>query len=264
MNANENKDSMQNQEAYNGIVGALLNNGMPKEIADYDKKAKEVMQEREQLKKHQEIFEGISSGFGRFNSSVNNLEQRLPILKPITMPVTIITKRVGNMFSVLDYTIEYQLNGEKGVAIRIFKDSIENIAFSVGVGASMSLAIATAIAGYFLSIPLIATGIAAFLVFSAGIAITNMVSTWLADKSKELINFVCEYASSITRKKDNMQNGIDYFMNLDLIQYFIRFIMFNNDEGNKILEDKLRDKYGDDEVDEMDSFEKDYRMLLGR
>ena len=55
------------------------------------------------------------------------------------MPVTIITKRVGNMFSVLDYTIEYQLNGEKGVAIRIFKDSIENIAFSVGVGASMSL-----------------------------------------------------------------------------------------------------------------------------
>ena len=50
MNANENKDSMQNQEAYNGIVGALLNNGMPKEIADYDKKAKEVMQEREQLK----------------------------------------------------------------------------------------------------------------------------------------------------------------------------------------------------------------------
>lgn len=61
-----------------------------------------------------------------------------------------------------------------------------------------------------------------------------------------------------------MQNGIDYFMNLDLIQYFIGFIMFNNDEGNKILEDKLRDKYGDDEVDEMDSFEKDYRMLLGR
>lgn len=35
-------------------------------------------------------------------------------------------------------------------------------------------------------------------------------------------------------------------------------------KAKKFLEYELRDKYGDDEVDEMDSFEKDYRMLLGR
>ena len=47
------------------VADVLLHNDIPKEIAEYDKKAKEISQERERLKKQQEAFEKISNIGGR-------------------------------------------------------------------------------------------------------------------------------------------------------------------------------------------------------
>lgn len=263
MNANDNV--IQNKEAYNGVVGALLHNGMPKEIAEYDKKAKEITQERERLKKQQEVFGGISNIAGNFESMIEGLEKQLPASRVVIMPIKIIVKRTANTFSILDYTIEYRLNGAKGIVVKIISNSVENAVFNIGIGISISLAIATAIAGYFLSIPLIATGIIAFLIFSVGVAITSLVSTWTSNISKEILDFIYEYvylpAESSIR---NLQNGFDYLINGKWYDEFIRLFMFNNAQANKMLEYELRNKYGDDEVDDMDEFERNYRMRFNR
>lgn len=165
---------------------------------------------------------------------------------------------------MLDYTIEYKLNGAKGVIVKIISNSMEQAVFSVGVGISVSLAIATVIAGYFLSIPIIATGIVAFFVFFIGITASNLVSTWVGNMSQDIINFAYEHIYILIKKGiERLQNGIDYFVSKDLFNDFLRLILFNNDKGRQILEYELRERYGD-EVDEMDSIEKNYRMLFVR
>lgn len=251
-----------NKEAYNGIVGALLSGGMPKEVVEYDKMAKEAEQGQDRLKKQQEVFGKISNMSGNATSIMEDLDKRFIALKPITMSIKIITKRANNTFSVLDYTIEYQLNGAKGIIIKIIRNSMEQAVFSVGVSISVSLAIATAIAGYFLSIPLIATSIIAFFIFSAGIIVSDLVSTWVGDISQDMINFAYERIYIPAKKGIEMfQDGIDYFINKNLFDDFLRSILFSNDKGRQILEYKLREKYGD-EVDEMDGIERNYRMLF--
>ncbi|RDU58821.1 hypothetical protein, partial [Helicobacter sp. MIT 14-3879] len=215
MDANEN-NPRQNQEAYEGIIGALLNNGMPKEIADYDKKAKEAIENKQRLQKYQEAFGETSSLLGNIKSGIDSLDKQLPILEPITMPIKILIKRADKLLQTLDYTIEYKINGTKGVIVKILSDSVENAVFSIGIGISVSLSIATVIAGYFLSIPLIATGIIAFFVFSTGVSITNLVSTWIGDISKEALNFAYEHIYLPTKNTwKDLKNGFDYLLSGD-------------------------------------------------
>ena len=141
MSADKDNDEskIKNKEAYDGIVGALLNGGMPKEVVEYDKMAREAKQEQDRLKKQQEVFGKTGDIFGNTTSIMENLDKRFTTLQPITMPIKIITKRVSNTFNVLDYTIEYQLNGAKGIIIKIIRNSMEQAVFSVGVGISVSL-----------------------------------------------------------------------------------------------------------------------------
>ncbi|TQR51512.1 hypothetical protein [Campylobacter troglodytis] len=255
------ESKIKNKEAYDGIVGALLNGGMPKAVVEYDKMARKAKHEQDRLKKQQEVFEKVGDIFGNATSIMGDLDKRFTALQPITMPIKIMTKRVSNTFNVLDYTIEYQLNGSKGVTVKIISNSIEQAVFSVGVGISVSLAIATVIAGYFLSIPLIATSIIAFFIFSIGITVSNLVSTWVGDMSQNIINFAYEYIYISAKKGiERLQNGIDYFVSKDLFNDFLHLLMFNNDKGRQVLEYELRERSGD-EVDGMDSMEKN-RMLF--
>lgn len=143
------ESKIKNKEAYDGIVGALLNGGMPKAVVEYDKMARKAKHEQDRLKKQQEVFEKVGDIFGNATSIMGDLDKRFTALQPITMPIKIMTKRVSNTFNVLDYTVKYQLNGSKGVTVKIISNSIEQAVFSVGVGISVSLAIATVIAGYF-------------------------------------------------------------------------------------------------------------------
>ncbi|RDU58701.1 hypothetical protein, partial [Helicobacter sp. MIT 14-3879] len=62
----------------------------------------------------------------------------------------------------------------------------------------------------------------------------------------------------------DLKNGFDYLLSGDWYKEFVRLTIFNNAENKKILEYELRNKYGDEQVDDMSNFEKDYRMLFGK
>ena len=91
---------------------------------------------------------------------------------------------------------------------------------------------------------------------------SDLVSTWVGDMSQNIINLAYEHIYIPAKKCiERFQNGIDYFVSKDLFGDFLRLILFNNDKGRQVLEYELRERYGD-EVDEMDSIEKTYRMLF--
>lgn len=252
MNANENKDSTQNQAVFEGIKEAMLKEGViPREVIEYSKE----MQEQRRLRETNQFFKDIiSTG----TNTIEAISKKYSALAPILTPIKIVIKKAGLPFEIIDLVLEYQINGDKGVIIKIGEKVIETIIF--GAGISVAIAISTAIAGYFASMS-IAGAMVGFIVF-AGIA---GLSIWISSQSREILHFIYEYIYLPTKETfSNLQNGLDYFFSGNWYADFIRMMIFSNTEGNKILEDKLRDKYGDDEVDEMDSFEKDYRMLLGR
>lgn len=251
MNVSE-KDSTQNQEAYEGIKEVMLQNGViPREIIKYS----EEIQEKKRL---QDNFNNISTCINTATQTLESAIKKYSALAPILTPIKIIIKKAGLPFEIIDLTLEYQINGDKGIIIKIGEKVIETIIF--GAGISVAMAISTAIAGYFASMS-IAGAMVGFVVF-AGIA---GLSIWISNQSREILHFIYEYIYLPTKETfSNLQNGLDYFFSVDWYANFIRMTIFSNAEGNKILEDELRYKYGDDEVDEMDSFEKDYRMLLGR
>lgn len=255
MNANENKDSTQNQAVFEGVKEAMLKEGViPREVIEYS----EEIQEKKRLEKMQKDLENITSPISSINNTIEAISKKYSALAPILTPIKIVIKKAGLPFEIIDLVLEYQINGDKGVIIKIGEKVIETIVF--GAGISVAIAISTAIAGYFASMS-IAGAMVGFVVF-AGIA---GLSIWISNQSREILHFIYEYIYLPTKETfSNLQNGLDYFFSGDWYADFIRMMIFSNTEGNKILEDKLRDKYGDDEVDEMDSFEKDYRMLLGR
>lgn len=252
MNASGNKDSTQNQAVFEGVKEAMLKEGViPREIIKYGKE----MQEQRRLRETNQFFKDIiSTG----TNTIEAISKKYSALAPILTPIKIVIKKAGLPFEIIDLVLEYQINGDKGVIIKIGEKVIETIIF--GAGISVAIAISTAIAGYFASMS-IAGAMVGFIVF-AGIA---GLSIWVSNQSREILHFIYEYIYLPTKETfSNLQNGLDYFFSGNWYADFIRMMIFSNTEGNKILEDKLRDKYGDDEVDEMDSFEKDYRMLLGR
>lgn len=252
MNASGNKDSMQNQAVFEGVKEAMLKEGViPREVIEYSKE----MQEQRRLRETNQFFKDIiSTG----TNTIEAISKKYSALAPILTPIKIVIKKAGLPFEIIDLVLEYQINGDKGVIIKIGEKVIETIIF--GAGISVAIAISTAIAGYFASMS-IAGAMVGFIVF-AGIA---GLSIWISNQSREILHFIYEYIYLPTKETfSNLQNGLDYFFSGNWYADFIGMMIFSNTEGNKILENKLRDKYGDDEVDEMDSFEKDYRMLLGR
>ncbi|MFW5625350.1 MAG: hypothetical protein ACOCMW_06165, partial [Campylobacter hyointestinalis] len=100
-------------------------------------------------------------------------------------PIKIIVKKAGLPFEIIDLILEYQINGEEGVIIKIGGKIIETIIF--GAGTSIALAIAATVAGYFASMSIVAT-IVGFVVF-AGIA--GLV-IWISNQSEILLRFIYE------------------------------------------------------------------------
>ena len=162
------------------------------------------------------------------------------------------------MFEIIDLILEYQINGKDGMLIKIGEDIVASIVFSVGT--IVSSVIATKIALALSAINKDLGVVIGFSIFSGGVIISN----WLADTSKELVHFAYEYIYLPTKNTFvDLKNGLNYFLNGDWFQDFLKITSFHNPKSKKILEYKLIDKYGD-EVDSMDNFEKDYRMLFDK
>ncbi|RDU60867.1 hypothetical protein CQA53_10625 [Helicobacter didelphidarum] len=275
MNASE---TITNKEAYNGMMQAFLKDGaMPKELVEYDKQVAEIerrreqekealkeQQEKENLKKQQETLDVWKKPFEVSSSLAEHLKKFLPTLEPITMPIQIITKRAERIFSMADYVIEYKINGAKGVVIKIISDGVEGAVFNIGLGGSILVGIASAIVAYFLSVPAIAAGIIGLIIFGVGVKITDIVSIWVGDTSKEVMEFIYEYIPalyrSIKQQGQGFMNGVDCLINGEWWNDLMKLIVWNSIDS-KEKEYYLRQEYDDEEVDDMDSFEKNMRIL---
>lgn len=252
MTANETNK----QEVYNGIKDAMLKEGaIPQEIIKREQESIEIKRIQKQLNTT------IGEPAGEINNALKALTQKYPTLTPITTPIKIIAKRIDRTFTIIDYVLEYQINGEEGVLVKIGEEVISNAVFAAGT--SVSIVISSAVAAFVSGLsgsPQLGA-IVGFVVFSGGVVVSN----WLGDKSKEVVHFIYEYVYLPTKSKvKSLQNGLDYFVGGDFSRDYQREFLLNNDMGRKYLEYELRNRYGDDEVDDMDEFEKNYRMRFNK
>lgn len=197
MNANENNNTV-NQEVYDGVKEVMLQEGViPKEII----KRNEVIREKKEM---QEKFQFFKDGLSMGTNAIESIGKQYPILQPIITPIKIIVKKAGLPFEIIDLILEYQINGEEGVIIKIGGKIIETIIF--GAGTSIALAIAATVAGYFASMSIVAT-IVGFVVF-AGIA---GLTIWISNQSEILLRFIYENVYvRLKKEKERFLNFTDY------------------------------------------------------
>lgn len=142
MNASENKDSTQNQAVFEGIKETMLKEGViPLEIIKYS----DEIQEKKRL---QDIFDNISTFTDTTAQTLESAIKKYSALTPILTPIKNIIKKAELYFEIIDLVLEYQINGDKGIIIKIGEKVIEAIIF--GAGISVAMAISTAIAGILL------------------------------------------------------------------------------------------------------------------
>lgn len=251
MNAND----IQNKEAYEGIKSAMLKEGViPKEIIKYS----EEMKEKERLKETQSKTNDIKNPIGETSNALEAFTKQYSNLSPILIPIKIIVKRADGTLKIIDLVLEYQINGNEGVLIKIGEEVISSITFSAGT--AISSVIATKVALILSVIDEDFGVVVGFSIFSNGIILSN----WLADQSKELVHFAYEYIYIPTQNTFiKLKNGFAYLLSGNWFNDFLIITSFGNPETKQILQYKLENNYGD-EVDDMDNFEKDYRMLFGR
>lgn len=230
MNASE-KDSTQNQAVFEGIKETMLKEEViPREIIKYS----EEIQEKKRLEKMQKDLENITSPISSTDNIIESFSKQYPILSPVATPIKIIIKKAGLPFEIIDLVLEYQINGDKGIAIKIGEKVIETIIF--GAGISVAMAISTAIAGYFASMS-IAGAMVRFVVF-AGIA---GLSIWISNQSRGILHFIYKYIYLPTKETfSNLQNGLDYFFSGDWYANFIRMTIFSNAESKKVFRIRIK------------------------
>ncbi len=128
-------------------------------------------------------------------------------------------------------------------------------------GTSVSIVISSAVATFVSGLsgsPQLGA-IVGFVIFSGGVIVSN----WLGDRSKEVVHFIYEHVYLPTKSKvKSLQNGLDYFVGGDFSRDYLIEFLFNNFRGS--LKHELENKYGYDEVDDMDEFEKNYRMRFNK
>ncbi len=170
---------------------------IPKEVIKRDGAVRE---KKEMQEKFKDILNPLSTTFKSLESTI----KQYPILSPILSPIKIIVKKAGLPFEIIDLMLEYQINGEEGVIIKIGGKIIETIIF--GAGTSIAIAIAAAVAGYFASMT-IAGAIVGFIVF---VSIIGFV-IWLSNQSEILFRFIYENVYvRLKKEKERFLNFTDY------------------------------------------------------
>lgn len=195
MNADKVDESkIQNKEAYNGIKEAMLQDGaIPKEIIEKDKAIQEQKEMQEKLK----AFGDISSVGTNF---IESFEKKYPNIKHITRPIKIIVKKAGLPFEIIDLVLEYQINGNDSVIVKIGGKVLETII--LGAGFSIATAIASLVATKFAL-----AGVVGFIIFAA----MAVPIIWVASQSEDLFRFIYENVYIRAKKeKDRVLNCIDY------------------------------------------------------
>ncbi|MGM8974406.1 hypothetical protein ACTFDJ_01560, partial [Campylobacter jejuni] len=158
-----------------GIENAVLTKkGMiPDWIINFDRQNVEDLQKK---------IENASGNVGRFSNIVNSYSKQYPVLEPIARKIRIVTKPTGSTLKIMDYSLEYVLNGERSVAIKAVAEGVETVVYTAGVSASAAVAGVVALVGILCPdlAPLAAFG--AFMIFNKG----EELSCYISQKAKDI------------------------------------------------------------------------------
>ncbi|EPH6325591.1 hypothetical protein ACS0HA_001737 [Campylobacter jejuni] len=163
-----------------GIENAVLakKDIIPNWIANFNRQDIEDLQKK---------IENASEDVGRFSNIINSYSKQYPTLEPIARKIRIITKPTENTLKIMDYSLEYVLNGERSVVIKAIAEGVETIVYTVGISATAIAAGIVSLVGILCpdSAPLVAFG--AFVIFTQG----EELSYYISQKAKEIIiNFL--------------------------------------------------------------------------
>ncbi|WP_412097370.1 hypothetical protein UPTC16703_0898 [Campylobacter lari] len=163
-----------------GIENAVLakKDIIPDWIANFNRQDIEDLQDKTQY---------LRDTVDRLKNTVNSYSKQYPTLEPIARKIRIITKPTENTLKIMDYSLEYVLNGERSVAIKAIAEGVETIVYTVGISATAIAAGIVSLVGILCpnSAPLVAFG--AFVIFTKG----EELSYYISQKAKEIIiNFL--------------------------------------------------------------------------
>ncbi|MFU9772388.1 hypothetical protein [Campylobacter jejuni] len=163
-----------------GIENAVLakKDIIPDWIANFNRQDIEDLQDKTQY---------LRDTVDRLKNTVNSYSKQYPTLEPIARKIRIITKPTENTLKIMDYSLEYVLNGERSVVIKAIAEGVETIVYTVGISATAIAAGIVSLVGILCpdSAPLVAFG--AFVIFTQG----EELSYYISQKAKEIIiNFL--------------------------------------------------------------------------
>ncbi|EOI2542218.1 hypothetical protein ACMHOB_001683, partial [Campylobacter jejuni] len=167
-------------EGRQGIENAVLakKDIIPDWIANFNRQDIEDLQDKTQY---------LRDTVDRLKNTVNSYSKQYPTLEPIARKIRIITKPTENTLKIMDYSLEYVLNGERSVVIKAIAEGVETIVYTVGISATAIAAGIVSLVGILCpdSAPLVAFG--AFVIFTQG----EELSYYISQKAKEIIiNFL--------------------------------------------------------------------------
>ncbi|EKK2455415.1 hypothetical protein PMJ62_002031, partial [Campylobacter coli] len=159
-----------------GIENAVLakKDIIPDWIANFNRQDIEDLQDKTQY---------LRDTVDRLKNTVNSYSKQYPTLEPIARKIRIITKPTENTLKIMDYSLEYVLNGERSVVIKAIAEGVETIVYTVGISATAIAAGIVSLVGILCpdSAPLVAFG--AFVIFTQG----EELSYYISQKAKEII-----------------------------------------------------------------------------
>ncbi|HEB9289733.1 TPA: hypothetical protein RZK14_001649 [Campylobacter coli] len=126
----------------------------------------------------------------KLNNTIDSYSKQYTVIEPVARKIRIVTKPTESTLKIMDYSLEYVLNGERSVAIKAIAEGVEVATYTL-----TTITAATAAAGVATLVgmlcpplaPLAAFG--AFMIFNKG----EELSYYISQKAKDItINFFNE------------------------------------------------------------------------
>ncbi|PZT47211.1 hypothetical protein B6S12_10305, partial [Helicobacter valdiviensis] len=152
--------------------------------------------------------------------------KQYPVLEPVARKIRIVTKPTGSTLKIMDYSLEYVLNGERSVAIKAIAEGVETVVYLSGtITASAAATIVATLVGMLcpplapLTVPLVAFGVFAF-----GEWLSHYISQKAKDITIDFFNRKIEYFPQII----DLGNGQYYKNDKSINEIFIDVFQYHS------------------------------------
>ena len=156
-----------------GIENAVLAKKgiIPDWIVNFDRQDVEDLQDRTQY---------LRDKVDRLENVAKSYSKQYPVLEPIARKIRIVTKPTGSTLKIMDYSLEYVLNGERSVAIKAIAEGVEAATYTLTTITAVTAATGVATLVGMLCPPL--APLVAFGVFAFG----EWLSHYISQKAKDI------------------------------------------------------------------------------